>query len=136
MFQVQVYVSLSSGEEFSHVHSPAALWVQSVSTSGFEVCARKTGIDANETAILNWFAFQDQPQIMHGRVTFGGIWTTETKCTRETFSKVGGQHYKLFDIFLISSLKFVRFSSRKMVRCHLWPKLLSLKNPTTTFLSL
>ena len=87
-----MHVSLSRGEELSRVHSPAALWVQSVSTSGFEVCARETGIGANETAILNWFAFQDQPQIIHGRITFGGIWTTETKCTRENFSKVRGQH--------------------------------------------
>ncbi|KAL9975042.1 hypothetical protein ACROYT_G012158 [Oculina patagonica] len=34
--KVQVHVSMSHGEEFSRVHSPSAVWVQSVSTRGFE----------------------------------------------------------------------------------------------------
>ncbi|KAL9975028.1 hypothetical protein ACROYT_G012144 [Oculina patagonica] len=64
--KVQVHVSLSHGEEFSRVHSPSAVWVQSVSTRGFEVCARESGIGSNGTGIINWLAFQDQPQITHG----------------------------------------------------------------------
>ena len=83
-----MHVSLSHDEMFSRVHSPAALWVQSVSTSGFEVCARETGIGTNGTGVINWVAFQDQPQITHGSVTFSGIWTTETKCNKVTFSQV------------------------------------------------
>jgi len=38
-------VSMSHGEEFSRVHSPSALWVQSISARGFEVCSREQGLD-------------------------------------------------------------------------------------------
>ena len=86
--QVQVHVSLSHGEEFSRVHSPSAMWVQAVSTRGFEVCARESGIGSNGTGIINWLAFQDQPQMTHGSVTFNGIWTTESKCDKITFLQV------------------------------------------------
>ncbi|XP_078367482.1 uncharacterized protein LOC144651423 [Oculina patagonica] len=85
--KVQVHVSLSHGEVFSRVHSPSAVWVQSVSTRGFEVCARESGIGSNGTGIINWLAFQDQPQMTHGSVTFNGIWTTESKCEKVTFSQ-------------------------------------------------
>ena len=86
-----MHVSLNHGEEFSRVHSPAALWIQSVSSSGFEVCAREAGIGSNGTGILNWLAFQDQPQMTLGSVTFSGMWTTETKCDKVAFSQV--RHY-------------------------------------------
>ena len=82
-------MSISHGEEFTRVHSPAAVWIQSLSARGFEVCARETGTGANGTGIINWLAFQDQPQMTKGSVTFSGIWTTETKCNKVTFSQVG-----------------------------------------------
>ena len=85
-------MSLSHGEPFSRVHSPAAMWVQSVSIRGFEVCARESGIGSNGTGIINWFAFQDHPQMSRGSVTFNGIWTTETKCDKVTFSQVRHEH--------------------------------------------
>ena len=87
-FEVRVHVSLSHGRNFSRVHSPAALWVQSVSTRGFEVCAREAGAGSNGTGIINWMAFQDQPQVTSGSIAFGGMWTTETKCDKVTFKKV------------------------------------------------
>ena len=87
-FEVHVHVSLSHGENFSRVHSPAALWVHSVSTRGFEVCAREAGAGSNGTGIINWMAFHDQPQVSSGSITFGGTWTTETKCDKVTFKKV------------------------------------------------
>ena len=80
-------MSLSHDEENSRVHPPAAMWVESVTTRGFEVCARESGIGTNGTGIINWLAFQDQPQITHGSVNFDGIWTTETKCETVTFSQ-------------------------------------------------
>lgn len=83
-----MHVSLSHGRNFSRVHSPAALWVQSVSTRGFEVCAREAGAGSNGTGIINWMAFRDQPQITSGSIVFGGVWTTETKCDKVTFKKV------------------------------------------------
>ena len=85
---MQVHVSISHGEEFTRVHSPAAVWIQSLSTRGFVVCARETGTGTNGTGIINWLAFQDQPQLARGSVTFSGIWTTETKCNKVTFSQV------------------------------------------------
>ena len=85
---MQVQVSVSHAEEYSRVHSPSALWVQSVSARGFEVCARETGIGTNGTGVINWLAFQDQPQITRGSVAFNGIWTTQTKCNKVTFSQV------------------------------------------------
>ena len=81
-------MSLSHGEQFSRVHSPAAMWVQSVTARGFEVCVRESGIGSNGTGIINWLAFQDNPQMSRGSVTFNGIWTTETKCDKVTFSQV------------------------------------------------
>ena len=48
-----MHVSLSHGEKFSRVHSPAALWVHSVNTHGFEACAREAGDGSNGTG---WFS--------------------------------------------------------------------------------
>ena len=81
-------MTVSHGEMFSRVHSPAAMWLQSVSTLGFKVCSRESGIGSDGTGIINWLAFQDHPKITHGRATFDGIWTTETKCDKVTFSQV------------------------------------------------
>ena len=81
-------MTLSHGEHFSRVHSSSAVWVQSVTARGFEVCARESGIGSNGTGIINWLAFQHHPQMIHDSVTFNGIWTTETKCDKVTFSKV------------------------------------------------
>ncbi|KAL9963121.1 hypothetical protein ACROYT_G032296 [Oculina patagonica] len=93
---VQVHVTLSHGEKFSRVHSPAAVWVESVSTRGFKVCARESGIGTNGTGVLNWLAFQDQPQMTRGSVSFNGIWTTETKCEKVTFSQSFGGRPSVF----------------------------------------
>ena len=87
-FQVNVHVTLSHGEQFSYVHSPSALWVQSVTTRGFEACIRESGIPSNGSGIINWLAFEDRPDITHGSVSFNGFWTTETKCEKISFSQV------------------------------------------------
>ncbi|XP_068725173.1 uncharacterized protein [Montipora capricornis] len=84
---IRVYVSMSHGEKFIQVHSPSSVWVQSINTSGFEICAREAGIDKNESGIVNWLAFQDQLQLSHGSVALSGIWTTETKCNKVTFTQ-------------------------------------------------
>lgn len=83
-------MSLSHTEEHSEerVHSPAAVWVESVSARGFEVCVREAGIGTNGSGIINWLALQDHPHMTHGSVNFIGIWTTETKCKTVTFSQV------------------------------------------------
>jgi len=86
--KVQVHVSISHGEEFSRVHSPSAVWVQSISTRGFEVCSRETGTGSNKIGIINWLAYQSHPKMMYGSVIFQGMWTTESKCDKVTFSQV------------------------------------------------
>ncbi|XP_068724000.1 uncharacterized protein [Montipora capricornis] len=84
---IRVYVSMSHGEKFILVHSPSSVWVQSINISGFEICAREAGINRNESRIVNWLAFQDQLQLSHGSVALSGIWTTETKCNKVTFTQ-------------------------------------------------
>ncbi|PFX13554.1 Fibrillin-1 [Stylophora pistillata] len=85
--QINVHVTMSHGEKFSRVHSPSAVWVQSVTARGFEVCARESGNGSNGTGIINWLAFQDHPQMTRGSAIFDGIWTTETKCEKVTYSQ-------------------------------------------------
>ena len=87
-FQIHVHVTLSHGEQFSYVHSPSALWVQSVTTRGLEVCIRESGILSNDSSVINWLAFEDRPGITHGSVSFNGYWTTETRCEKISFSQV------------------------------------------------
>ena len=80
---------MSHGEEFSRVHSPSAMWVQSISTRGFEVCSRETRrTGSNKTGVINWLAYQNHPKVIHGSVTIQGIWTTERKCEKIAFSQV------------------------------------------------
>ena len=81
-------MTVSHGETFTRFHSPSAVWVQSLSKRGFEVCVREAGIGANGTGIINWLAFQDKPQMTHGSVALKGVWTTETKCENVVFKQV------------------------------------------------
>ena len=88
-FQVHVFVSLSHEENSSMAHTPSALWAESINTVGFKLCSRTAG-NKNDTGMINWLAFEDQPStdITHGSVALGGIWTTETKCEKVVFSQV------------------------------------------------
>ena len=113
-------MSLSHGEEFTRVHSPAAVWIQSVSARGFEVCARETDTGTNRTGIINWLAFQDQPQMTQGSVSFSGIWTTETKCSKVMFKQVKPLELSLYAKILTQQLLLV-FSPRY---CYTYAKVL------------
>lgn len=76
-----------SRDDSSTVHSPSAYWTTKVTTTGFQLCERAGS--TNGTRVINWVALQaDKRDITHGSVTFSGIWTTETKCDKVTFSKV------------------------------------------------
>ena len=78
---------MSYEDDNSTVHSPSASWATNINKAGFKLCSRTPG-SANATGVINWMAFQDKPEITHGSVTFRGIWTTETKCDKVTFSQV------------------------------------------------
>ena len=82
-------MSLSHEGNSLMAHAPSALWAESINTVGFKLCSRSAGTE-NDTGIINWLAFQDQPStgITHGSVALSGIWTTETKCEKVTFSQV------------------------------------------------
>ena len=86
ILKVRVFVSLNH-EDSPIVHSPSAYWTTEINTSGFQLCQRATG-STNRAGTINWVAFQDKPGISHGSLTFSGIWTTETKCHKVTFSQV------------------------------------------------
>ena len=64
------------------------MWVQSVTTGGFEVCTRETGVGTNGTGVVNWLAFQAHPQIIQGAVTIDEVWTTQAKCNKVVFKQV------------------------------------------------
>ena len=80
-------MSLSYEDGSSTAHSPSAWWATNINRAGFNLCTRTAGV-VNETGVINWLAFQDKLDITHGRVTFSGIWTTETKCEKVVFSQV------------------------------------------------
>ncbi|CAH3187598.1 unnamed protein product [Porites evermanni] len=86
---VHVFVSLNHEENSSMAHTPSALWAESINTVGFKLCSRTAG-NKNDTGIINWLAFEDQPStgITQGSVALGGIWTTETKCEKVAFFQV------------------------------------------------
>ncbi|XP_027035706.1 uncharacterized protein LOC113664306, partial [Pocillopora damicornis] len=79
---VKVFVTLSHGNKHIKIHDPAALWVKSISTSGFKVCVREAGSGSAGTSVINWFAFQGSHQgIKSGTVDFDE-WATRTQCKR------------------------------------------------------
>ena len=79
---VQVFVTLSHGNKHIKIHDPGALWVKSISASGFKVCVREAGSGSAGTSVINWLAFQGSHQgIKSGTVDFDE-WTTRTQCKR------------------------------------------------------
>ncbi|CAH3185858.1 unnamed protein product, partial [Porites lobata] len=111
---VRVFVSLSHQDQSSDaVHSPSAVWAESISTAGFQLCSRATG-STNDTGIINWVAFQDKPMLTHGSVTFSGIWTTETKCKKVAFSQSFASKPRVF-----ASVKYTR-STKPNDAMYLW----------------
>ncbi|CAH3156512.1 unnamed protein product [Porites evermanni] len=110
---VRVFVSLSHEDQSSVVHSPSAVWAESISTAGFQLCSRATG-STNDTGIINWVAFQDKPMLTHGSVTFSGIWTTETKCEKVAFSQSFASKPRVF-----VSVKYTR-STKPNDAMYLW----------------
>ena len=116
-------MTVSHDEKFSRVHSPSAVWVQSVTTRGFEVCARESGIGSNGTGIINWLAFQGHPQMTRGSVTFSGIWTTETKCDKINLSQVRWKKKRLrstLRVFFVLSHALSRYFAEVVLQKLKW----------------
>ena len=85
---VRVFASLNHGNTYVKIHDPAALWVKSVSTTGFEVCARETGSGSGGTSVINWLAFQGSHQGIQSGIVDFDEWTTRTQCKRVSISNL------------------------------------------------
>ncbi|PFX14672.1 Fibrillin-1 [Stylophora pistillata] len=79
---VKVFVTLSHGNKYIKIHDPAALWVKSVSTSGFKVCVREAGSGSGGKSVINWLAFQGSHQGIKSGIVDFDEWTTRTQCKR------------------------------------------------------
>lgn len=101
---VRVFVTLSHGNTYVKIHDPAALWVKSVSTTGFDVCVRETGSGSGGTSVINWLAFQGSHQGIQSGVVDFDEWTTRTQCKRVSISNLSNVSYILlwfyFSFFL------------------------------------
>lgn len=118
---VKVFASLSHGNTYVKVHDPAALWVKSVSTTGFEVCAREAGSGSREVSVINWLAFQGSHQgIESGTVDFDE-WTTRTQCKRVSISN---QSNVSSLIFIAKEIEFFLSASRnRFIFAYIFPRL-------------
>ena len=77
-----MFASLNHGNTYVKIHDPAALWVKSVSTTGFQVCAREAGSGSGGTSVINWLAFQGSHQGIQSGIVDFDEWTTRTQCKR------------------------------------------------------
>lgn len=86
--QVNVFASIGYTVKSSLPRNSATLWVESVTTSGFKVCVLEYGKGSNETAEVNYVAFQSTPYgSQFGSITFNYV-TTGTQCKRISFTQV------------------------------------------------
>lgn len=79
-------VTLSHGSEFTKIHDPAALWVKSVSTSGFEACTREAGSGSGGASVISWLAFQGSYEGLQGGIEQFDEFTSRTQCKRISLS--------------------------------------------------
>ena len=90
-----------TGNTYVKIHDPAALWVKSVSTTGFEVCAREAGSGSGGTSVINWLAFQGSHQGIQSGIVDFDEWTTRTQCKRVSISNLSNVSSDL-DLFFLS----------------------------------
>ena len=79
-------VTLSHGSEYIEIHDPAALWVKSISTSGFEACTREAGSVSGGTSVISWLAFQGSHQGMQAGIVRFDEFTSRTQCKQISLS--------------------------------------------------
>ena len=122
---VRVFASLNHGNTYVKIHDPAALWVKSVSTTGFEVCAREAGSGSGGTSVINWLAFQGSHQGIQSGIVDFDEWTTRTQCKRVSISNQSNVSSNL-DLFSIDHrFTFAAIGLEKEHSCHVSPCSLS-----------
>lgn len=86
--QVKVFASVGHTVKSLFPRNSAAIWVESATTSGFKVCVLEYGKGSNESAEVNWIAFQTvPPRSQLGNTSFNSL-KTGTECKRIDFKKV------------------------------------------------
>ena len=73
-------LTLSHGSKYIKIHDPAALWVKSVSTSGFEACLREAGSGSGGASAISWLAFQGSYDGIHSGIVGFDEFTSRTQC--------------------------------------------------------
>ena len=85
---VRVFASINHGNKSEQVHDSAFIWVEHVTTSGFQACILRGGWGHKVNATIDWFAFQgSQSGVQHGETGFD-LFTTGTKCSQVAFPQV------------------------------------------------
>ncbi|XP_022787222.1 uncharacterized protein LOC111327330 [Stylophora pistillata] len=79
---IKVFVTLSHGNKHIKIQDPAALWVKSISTSGFKACVREAGSGSAGMSVINWLSFQGSHQGIKSGIVDFDEWTTRTQCKR------------------------------------------------------
>ena len=77
---VKMIATLSHGSTYIKIHDPAALWVKSVSTSGFEACVRESGSGSSGASVISWLAFQGSYQGIYSGIMGFDEFTSRTQC--------------------------------------------------------
>lgn len=128
--QVKIFASFGHSIRSSVHRYGGAVWVESVSTSGFTACVLEFGDGSNSTSKINWLALQSLPLGTQLETVHLNAWTTGTKCTTIKFKQVR---------FLISNcfrqlwqMKFALFSIKQKLELG-WspflPFVLNLNSP-------
>ena len=77
---MKVMATLSHGSTYIKIHDPAALWVKSVSTSGFDVCMREAGTGSGGISVISWLAFQGSHEGIHSGIVDFDEFSSRTQC--------------------------------------------------------
>ena len=105
--QVKVFASFGHAVASSSNRYGAAIWVESVSTSGFTACVLEFGDGSNGTAEVNWVALQSTPPESQLGTASLKTWTTGTECQKIDFQTV--RFISLFPLASYTQQPFIPF---------------------------
>ena len=88
-------VTLSHGSTYIKIHDPAALWVKSVSTSGFEACVREAGSGSSGASVISWLAFQGSYDGINSGIVGFDEFTSRTQCKQISLGSQTNVSYDL-----------------------------------------
>ena len=102
---VKVIAATSHGNEHTKIHDPAVLWVKSVTTSGFDVCVRETGLGSNGASVVSWLAFQGSHQGLYSGIEQFVEFTSRTQCKKISLSGTISVSYTMSFLLTIRIIK-------------------------------